>query len=73
MNEKFFQKFMKVFSLLAEQDDADAVQFAIITDDILQGFIGFEETMSNENGDVNASIRLALAYLENELQKEGTE
>lgn len=68
MNEKIFKRFMRVFYLLAQCDSDIAVEFAGVVETIIREEKTFFEVMTDDETDVD--IKLALAYLEDDL-KEG--
>ena len=67
MSKELYERFMRVFYLLAQCDSDIAVEFAGVVELIIRGETSFSEIMTS---DEDVDIKLALAYLEEQL-KEG--
>lgn len=67
MSKELYERFMRVFYLLAQCDSDIAVEFAGVVELIIRGETSFFEVMTS---DEDVDIKLALAYLEEQL-KEG--
>lgn len=68
MSKELYERFMRVFYLLAQCDSDIAVEFAGVVETIIREEKTFFEVMTDDETDVD--IKLALAYLEEQL-KEG--
>lgn len=68
MSKELYERFMRVFYLLAQCDSDIAVEFAGVVELIIREEKTFFEVMTDDETDVD--IKLALAYLEEQL-KEG--